>query len=268
MVTLIVLGHLTLREVRTSIEDATGIDQQFVTHAQHREGSLKLIFLIPESVVRVFQELCDEDLEILAEAGIVGLQIDDVIISDIQKCCLQRIRSSKQSISAPSADQSSTTAKGFDSYIDQRADQFTSKEKGQLKCLLESIPKSRMEEVCSDSFLQQLTTQMRDWRELAPHFGVTQHEAEVLTFRYPDVGEQRYRALHCWKQLNPDNATYKELIACLLAHAPFDLAEAALKMISPGMHNAELHLGAGHWPPLPESSSLPLENRLAFFSRM
>ena len=94
-----------------------------------------------------------------------------------------------------------------------------------------------MEEVCSDSFLWQLAAHMRDWRKLVPHFGITQHEAEVLAFSYPDVDELRYRTLHCWKQINPDNATYKELIACLLAHAPFALAEAALKMTSPGMHN-------------------------------
>jgi len=227
---------LDIKSVRTSIESATGIDQQFVTHAQHSQGCLKLIFLIPESVSCIFHELCDEDLELLAEAGIVELQIDDFVIRDIQKFCPQRTESSTQSVTAPSADQSGITAKGFDSYIDQRAEQFTSKEKGQLKCLLEHFPKSRMEEVCSDSFLHQLAAHMRDWRELAPYFGITQHKAEVLTFSYPDVGELRYRALHCWKQINPDNATYKELIACLLTHAPFDLAEAALKMLSAGMH--------------------------------
>ena len=242
-----------VKRIRTAIESATGIDHQFVTHAQHSEGSLKLIFLIPESVVSVFQELCDEDLELLAEAGIVELQIDDFVISDIQKYCPQRTESSTQSITAPSADQSGTTAKGFDTYIDQRAEQFTSKEKGQLKGLLESIPKSRMEEVCSDSFLRQLAATMRDWRKLAPHFGITQHKAEVLTFSYPDVGEQSYKALHCWKQINPDNATYKGLIACLLTHAPFDLAEAALKMICPGMHNAGEFCPA----PLPESRPPP-----------
>ena len=228
---------LDIKRVRTSIEDATGIDQQFVTHAQHREGSLKLIFLIPESVVSVFQELCDEDLELLAEAGIVELQIDDFVISDIQKYCPQRTESSTQSISAPSADQSGTAAKGFDSYIDQRAEQFTSKEKGQLKDLLESIPKSRMEEVCSDSFLRQLAAHMRDWRKLAPHFGISQLEAEEMAHYYPDVGQQKYMALHCWKTINPNTAKYGVLIACLLAYAPFALAEAALKMLSPGMHN-------------------------------
>ena len=230
-------SSLDIKRIRTSIEGATGIDQQFVTHAQHSPGSLKLIFLIPESVVSVFQELCDEDLELLAETGIVELQIDGFVISDIQKYCPQRTESSTRHIIAPSASQSGITAKGFDSYIDQRAEHFTSKEKGQLKGLLKTMPKSRMEEVCTDSFLQQLAANMRDWRKLAPHLGITQHEAEVLTCRYPDVREQSYKALHCWKQINPDNATYKELIACLMAHAPFDLTEAALKMISPGMHN-------------------------------
>ena len=226
-----------VKRIRTAIEDATGIDHQFVTHAQHSEGSLKLTFLIPESVSAIFQELCFEDLEILAEAGIVELQIDDIIISDIRKYCPQKIKSSTQSISAPSAGQSGTTAKGFDSYTDQRAEHFTSKEKGQLKGLLENIPKSRMVELCSDSFLQQLAAHMRDWRELAPHFGISDFKAEELAHCYPDVDKQRYRVLHCWKQINPDTGTYKNLIACLLAHAPFDLAKAALEMLTPGLHN-------------------------------
>ena len=84
------------KRIRTAFESATGIDHQFVTPAQHREGSLNLTFLIPESVVSVFQELCDEDLEILAEVGIVELQIDDIVISDIRKYCPQRIESSPQ----------------------------------------------------------------------------------------------------------------------------------------------------------------------------
>ena len=212
-----------VKRIRTAIEDVTGINHQFVTHAQHSEGSLILTFLIPESVACLFQELCDEDLEILAEAGIVELQIDDFVFSDIQKYC--------PSVSA--AGEIWEKTKGFDSYMDQIG-QFTSDQKYQLKSLFESIPKSRMEEVCSDSFLQQMARHMRDWRELAPLFGIT---AEELTYHYPDIGEQGYRVLHCWKYINPDTGTYKNLIACLLGHAPFDLVQAALEMLIPGMHN-------------------------------
>ena len=165
------------------------------------------------------------------------LQIDDFVISDIKKYCPQRTDNSTQSISAPSADQSCAAAKGFDSYIDQRAEHFTSEEKGQLKGLLESIPKSRMEEVCSDSFLRQLAAHMTDWRKLAIHFGISELEAEEMAHYYPDVGEQKYRALHCWKKINPNTAKYGVLVACLLAYAPFALAEAALKMLTPGMDN-------------------------------
>ena len=225
-----------VKRIRTSIESATGIDHQFVTPAQHSEGCFILTFLIPESVSGLFQELCDEDLEILAKAGIMELQIDDFVISDIEKFYPQRTGSSTQSNRVFSADQTGVTTKGFDSHMEQRAEQFTGKEKGQLKCLLESIPRSRLEEVCTDSFLQQLATHMRDWRKLAPHFGISESTAEKLAHHFRDVDEQRYRALSCWKQINPDTATYKNLIACLLAHAPFDLAEAAVKMLTPGMH--------------------------------
>ena len=225
-----------VKRIRTSIESATGIDHQFVTPAQHGEGCFILTFLIPESVSGLFQELCNEDLEILAKAGIMELQNDDFVISDIEKFHPQRTRSFTQSTTVFSADRTGVTTKGFDSHMEQRAEQLTGKEKDQLKCLLESIPRSRLEKVCTNPFLQQLATHMRDWRKLAPHFGISENTAEKLAHHFRDVDEQKYRALHWWKQISPDTATYQNLIACLLAHAPFDLAEATVKMLTPGMH--------------------------------
>ena len=225
---------IDVKRIQMSVESATGIDHQLVTPAQHSEGSLILTFLIPESVSGIFQELCDEDLEILAESGIVEVHIDEVIISDIQKYCSQRTGSSAQSGSVPSAGQAGAEAKGFDSYIEQREQQFTNKEKSQLTGLLKSIRKSRLEQVCTDSFLQQLAPHMTDWRKLAPRFGISDLRAEELTHRFPDIDEQRYMALLLWKQINPETATYGNLVACLLAHAPFHLAEAALITLTPG----------------------------------
>ena len=218
-----------VKRIRMSVEGATGIDHQFVTPAQHSEGSLILTFLIPDSVSGIFQELCDEDLELLAEAGIVELQIDDFVLSDIQEHCPQ---SQLLSTSVSGAGQSGATTKGYDTYTEQRSELFTNREK--VTSLLKSVSKSSLEKVCSDSFLRQLAQHMRDWRTLAPRIGIGGIEAEKLAHRYQDLSEQKYRALHCWKQIDPETATYGELIACLLAHAPFDLTEAALKMLTPG----------------------------------
>jgi len=181
----------------------------------------------------IFQELCDEDLELLAEAGIVEVHINDFVLSDIQKYCPQRTRSTVQSTRVSGACQSGTTTKGYDTYIEQRSEPFTSEEKAHLTGLLKTISKSKLEEVCSDEFLRQLAPHMRDWRNLAPGFGIGGMEAKELAHHYQDVSEQRYRALRCWKQINPVKATYRELIACLLARAPFDLTEAALMMLTP-----------------------------------
>jgi len=223
-----------VKRVQMSIESATGIDHQFVTHAQHNEGSLILMFLIPESVTGIFQELCDEDLEILAESGIVELHIDATVISDIQKYCPQRARKSTQSTSFPNDGQAGATTKGFDAFIQKRMEQFTSKEKAQITGLLESVSMSRLKEVCTESFLQQLAPHMTDWRKLAPRFGISGFRAMELIYHYPNIGEQRYRALHLWKQISPKTATYESIIACLLAHAPFDLAKAALMILTTG----------------------------------
>ena len=226
-----------VKRIRRFIERATGIDYQLVTPAQHSEGSLNLTFLIPESVISIFQELCDEDLEILAEAGVMELQIEDFVICDIQKFYPQATGCSTRSV--PDAMQIGKTAKGFDTYMKQREEQFTSKEKDQLKGLYESIPKSRLDESCSNSFLQQLAAHMRDWRKLAPYLGITKLEMKKLNW-YPNVYGQSYRALLCWKQINPKSATYRNLSRCFLAHAPFDLTETTLKMLAPGIHSVLL----------------------------
>ena len=105
---------------------------------------------------------------------------------------------------------------------------------------------SRMIEVASHSFLQKLATHVRDWRDLAPHLGISEITAEELTQHYTDEGEQSYMALLCWKQINPATATYSNLIACLLAHAPFDLAEAALWLLHPGTDNVAIRLSSNY----------------------
>ena len=224
-----------VKRIRRVIEHATGIDYRLVTPAQHSEGSLYLTFLIPESVIGIFQELCDEDLEILAEAGMVEIRIEDFVICDIHKLYPQVTGCSTRSTSVPDARQIET-AKGLDTYMQQREEQFTSKEMDQVKGLYKSIPKSRLEELCSDSYLQQLAAHMREWKKLAPYLGITELEMMKLHY-YPNVVEQSYRALLCWKQINPESATYKNLCRCFLVHAPFALAETALKMLTPGIHN-------------------------------
>ena len=138
------------------------------------------------------------------------------------------------------AKKSRTSSEGdcyFDTHMERRAKQFSSKERNCLKGLLRSIPKSVLEKVCSDAFLWQLAIHMRDWTELATPFGISELGVKELARRYPDVKEQTYRALYSWKQIKPDTALYENLIACLLAHAPFDLAEAALNILTSGMHN-------------------------------
>jgi len=162
------------------------------------------------------------------------LQISGFVLSDIQKYCSQGTRNPVQSTGVFDAGQNATRVKGYDAYIEHRSEPFTSNEKAQLTGLLGSVSKSKLEEVCSDSYLQQLSTHIRDWKKLAPRFGISNLEAEELTHCYQTLSEQGYWALHCWKQINPKTAMYGELIACLLAHAPFDLTKAALKMLIPG----------------------------------
>ena len=84
--------------VQNGLGQATGIGPYFITPAQHDPGSLILTFLVPESVCDIFCELCEEDLEILANCGIMRLQIEDCVIENIHEHCTNVDKELEQSL--------------------------------------------------------------------------------------------------------------------------------------------------------------------------
>ena len=83
-----------VEDVQQALEKATGIKGTFLVYASHDPGSsIILSFLIPESISHILHELCKEDLTILADSGVLRLElIDELVIENIQRYATAKAR--------------------------------------------------------------------------------------------------------------------------------------------------------------------------------
>ena len=72
-------------EIQKALEMATGVERTVIVYACNYPGSGLLIFLIPESILHSFHELNSEDLTILANSGVMKLEVDEVVIDNVQQ---------------------------------------------------------------------------------------------------------------------------------------------------------------------------------------
>jgi hypothetical protein len=231
--TNLTLGEATIANtavVQNGVGQATGIDPCFIVPAQHDPGSLILTFLVPESVYEIFCELCEEDLEILANCRITRLQIEDCGIENIQKQCTNADREKELFLCF---DDSDITAKGIDIALLLKKKVLQCTQYAHLVNLLAAIPREDMRRVCSNKFLQRVAHIFGNWNELAPYLGITGSTLQQIALQYHSVEEQSYQALLQWKELFQDSATHEGLVEFLVRHAPLPVVEAALNIISP-----------------------------------
>ena len=224
------LEEATLSDTETvqyGLGQATGIDPYFISPAQHDPGSLILTFLVPEIVFEIFCELCEEDLEILADCGITRLQIENCVIENIDEYYKSADREKKQSLCIDDPD---FTAKGISLVMLLKKVQCT--QYAHLVNSLAAIPEENLQRACSNMFLQQLALTIGNWTELASYLGITGSTVQEIALQYHSMEEQTYQALLQWKQSYQDNATHEGLLKFLLQHAPLSTVEAALNIIS------------------------------------
>ena len=217
--------------VQDGLGQAAGIDPYFITPAQHTTGSLILTFLVPECVFEIFCELCEEDLEILANCGITTLQIEGCVIENIHEYCTNADREIELSLCIDHPD---ITAKGINLALLLKK-VVRSTQYAHLVNLLAAIPQENMHRVCSKNFLRQLAPTIGNWTELAPYLGITGSTEKQIALQYHSMEEQSYQALLQWKQLYQKSATHEGLVEFLVRHAPLSTVEAALNIISPAM---------------------------------
>ena len=216
--------------VREAVEKATGIDENFIIYA-YWEGGLtthQFTFLIPKSISRIFGELCEEDLNILAEKGVQRLEVDyDTVADNIQ----EHYRGLPQAVMPVRADSRMRSKNfGLEHFIPEDvAEQMSEENFSYLNDLITHTPAGKLQEVCSNDFLKVFAKKMGSWKDLAPYLGINQWDLEDLAEMYPgDEEEQKYVALLNWKSIDVNSATYERLVECLLMHGHIDDAEKLL----------------------------------------
>ena len=209
-------------EIQKALEMATGVKRAVIVYACDDPGSVLLTFLIPESVLHIFHELNTEDLAILANGGVMNLEVDEVVIDDIQQYSTVKV--------AADSDKS-TKQTGLEYYLHQRTTEMTSERYSYLLKMLGCVESKILNDLCSDEFLKRLSKDIQDWKKLAPYFNIQEWDIVCI---YPDEDDQKYQALLCWKRAEGSSATYYNLLECLMLHGKVDEVEALLQKLGEG----------------------------------
>ena len=206
-------------EVEDALEMATGVGRAVIVYACNDPGCVLLTFLIPESIVHIFHELNTEDLTILANSGVMKLEVDEVVVDNIQQY------TTVQSLTKPT---------GLEYYLQQRATQMTSERYSYLLKMLGYVEPKILDDLCSEEFLKRFAKDLQDWRKLAPYFSIHDWDIEELVCNYPDENDQKYQALLCWRRAQRSTATYYNLLESLILHGKVDEVEALLQRLGEG----------------------------------
>ena len=213
--------------VKAAVEKATGIDQAFIIYAYWEGGftTHQFTFLIPKSISGIFEELCEEDLTILAEKGVQRLEIDyDIVADNIQKLYAELPHAGSL---LTAADKVVATSFEFEHSFSE--EQMSEEKHSHLKTLITSTPTGKLREICSNDFLKKFSTMMGNWKDLTPYLGISESNLEDLAEHYRgNEEEQKYVALLNWKEIDVNSATYERLVECLLTHGHIDDAKELL----------------------------------------
>ena len=219
-------------ESQKALEKSTGVDQAVTVYAFHDPGCVLLTFLIPESILHIFHELNTEDLTILANSGVMKLEVDEVIIENIQQYSTVKSHAGRLRVAAESGEPTKQT--GLEYYLQQRAKEMTSERFSHLLKMLDSVELKMLNDDCSEQFLKRFANNLQDLKKLASYFSLHEWNVEEIVYNYPDEDDQKYQALLCWKRAEGSTATYYNLLECLILHSEVDEVEALLQMLGEG----------------------------------
>ena len=215
----------TISKTHKALEMASGIIKAVITYAFYDSGSILLTFLIPASISHIFHELNAEDLAILADSGVMSLEIDEVVIDNIQKYSTVKSRVEGGERTKPT---------GLEHYLKQRATEMTSERCLHLLKMLGTAETGMLSNLCSEQFLKTFSKDLQDWKKLAPCFSIHEWNIKELVCNYPDENDQKYQALLCWKRAEGSTATYYNLLESLILHGNIGDVEALLQRLGEG----------------------------------
>ena len=217
-------------EIQEVLEKASGIKRKFILYAFQDPGSVLLTFLIPDTIFHIFHELNAEDLAILADSGVMKLEIDEVVIDNIQK--YSTVKSHAVEVAVEGGERTKPT--GLEYYLKKRDTEMTSERYLHLLKMLGTVETATLNDICSEQFLETFSKDLQDWKKLAPYFSIHELNIEELVFNYPDENDQKYQALLCWKKVDESTATYYNLLVSLILHGNIGEVEALLQRLGEG----------------------------------
>ena len=200
-------------EIQKALEKSTGTKRAVITYAFYDSSSVLLTFLIPESFLHIFSELNTEDLAILADSGVIKLEVNEKVIDNIEQY---------------STVKRSGSATGLEYYLSQRAAEMTSDRHLHLLKLLGTAETRMLSDICSKEFLENMAKDLQDWKKLARYFGIHERTIKELVYKYSDENSQKYQALLWWKKAKGFNATYYNLLESLILHGNIGEVKALL----------------------------------------
>ena len=200
-------------KTQEAVEMASGIPKAAITYGSHDDGSVLLTFLIPESFLHIFGELNTEDLAILADNGVMKLEVNEVVIDNIEQYSTMK---------------RSGNATGLEYCLSQRAAEMTSDRHLHLLKILGTAETGMLNDICSEEFLENMAKDLQDWKKLARYFGIHERTIKELAYKYSDENSQKYQTLLWWKRAKGFNATYYNLLESLILHGNIGEVEALL----------------------------------------
>ena len=222
----------TMQDTQTALQAATGIDKANIVYASCDPGSVILNFLIPESICHVLHELSEEDLAILAVAGVLKLRIDEFVIENIQKYATNKSKISQSHQTQTSGEHAKPTSLEY--YLQQRQNEMQPDQYSHLCEILGYIPNEKLNELCSDSFLSAYASDFSNWKKVAPYIGLHEWNIEELMDNYPTDEDRKHVVLQRWKRDEGHNATYHNLLETLILHGEVEDVKALLYQVGPG----------------------------------
>lgn len=183
-----------LHTVQGAIEQATGVSRAGQVFAYQDPGnSVTFTILIPDCVVQLFHELCSEDLTVLADAGIIRIQVEDLETMGINQYTTNMEAGQKTSFSTEKSLKGAPEAIDLEYYLKEHPE-FSSRQCSDLITMPKSAPDKRLNELCSEQLLQTFSPHIHNWDMLAPFVGVNDVYHDEFRARHPGE-KQNYQLL-------------------------------------------------------------------------
>ena len=224
-----------LHTVQEAVEQATGVSRAGQVYAHQDPGnSVTFTLLIPDCVVQLFHELCDEDLTVLADAGITRIQVEDLEIVGISRYTTKVKAAQNASSSSEKSLREVPDASSLEYYLKERQD-ISSQQCSDLIAMLKSVPDKRLNEVCSEQLLLEFSRSIENWDKLAPFLGMQDFYHDEFRARYPGVEEQKYQLLLFWKRRVGSSTIYCHLLETIILHGTEQEVRALIQIPLAGL---------------------------------